>query len=512
MTSRSRLPVGLLTLLAALAAPVARADEPTDSPLQFGPWVYPEPDGHDSHERPPGWDIFAVPEPPPFWIAPEYPLAVAFIPANPGNFTANGLESFDYVVVHTMQGSYNGTISWFQNPMAVVSTHYVMRSNDGEVTQMVLDKDRAYHVGNSNRYALGIEHEGFVEDPNKWYTWATYSSSARLTRWLTIQHAIPVDRTHIVGHSELPSQTHTDPGGGWNWNLYMALIKEVVPPSEIHGVAVDRSKPCTLTANVATEVKRTAMPGGLQPPEDKCAVAAGATLNYWHARRDIDGHHRLFMPAGEGPCAGNNGLDADAYISAAEWSALCPDEAIAAAGVTVQLDGAGPITTGPGGGFTFMTGPGAHTIEAAADGIFQPASQPVDVAVYPGARVVIALDPVPAPDPTDATTDPTTDPTDPTAGETAGETSGIGEAGSGGEEAGETSSASAGETTGGPAGDTGNTPTGGQDSVGAPALPDGYGQDDAGCGCASTSPTGPGLVLLGMLGMLALPRRRRRAR
>jgi N-acetyl-anhydromuramyl-L-alanine amidase AmpD len=102
-------------------------------------------------------------------------------------------------------------------PDSVVSTHYVMRSVDGEVTQMVLDKDRAYHVGSSNRYALGIEHEGFVDDPGKWYTWATYSSSALLTRWLTIKHDIPVDRDHIVGHVELPNQTHTDPGGGWNW-------------------------------------------------------------------------------------------------------------------------------------------------------------------------------------------------------------------------------------------------------------------------------------------------------
>ena len=218
---------------------------------------------------------------------------------------------------------------------------------------MVLDKDKAYHVGNSNRYALGIEQEGFIDDPDKWYTWATYTSSARLTRWMAIKHGIPVDRQHIVGHSELPNQSHTDPGPGWNWNLYMPLITEVVPPSEIRGVTVDRSKPCTLTANVDTPLLRTAMPTDLQPAEDRCPVAAGTPLNYWHARRDIDGHHRLFMPAGEGPCVGA-GLDTDAYIVAADWTALCPDEAIAAAGITVTIDGGGPITTNPDGSFAYL--------------------------------------------------------------------------------------------------------------------------------------------------------------
>ena len=506
---RSRL---LLLALAALAPGLARADN------LVGPWAHIEPDGHDSHERPPGWDTYAVPEPPDFWIAPEYPLAAAFIPANPGNFTANGIDSYDYVVVHTMQGSYGGTISWFQNPAAVVSTHYVMRASDGEVTQMVLDKDRAYHVGNSNRYALGIEHEGFVDEPDKYYTWATYSASAYLTRWLTIKHAIPVDRQHIVGHSELPSQTHTDPGNGWNWDLYMALIREVVSPSEIRGVVVDRSKPCTLTASAATQVKRTAMAAYLQAPADLCEVAAGTTLDYWHARRDIDGHHRLFMPAGEGPCLGMNGLDADAYIIAADWSALCPDEAMAAVGVTVQLDGGGPITSGPDGGFTFSAGAGPHTVDAAQDGVFMPASQPFELAVYPGARVVLALDPVPAPDPTsDTTTDPTSDPTgDPTTatgsdtgplpGDTTGDGTGIGDAGTGGDDAG--SDPTEPDPTTGTVDTTGIS--GG--SEGGPALPQGYGDDDSGCGCVSASgSSAPTLATLLLFGVWAAPRRRRRA-
>ena len=112
----------------------------------------------------------------PSWLDAEYPLAATFTPAAPSNYTAGGIVSHDFIVVHTMQGYYAGAISWFQNPSSDVSAHFCMRSDDGEVTQMVYLDDRAWHVGNSNSYAIGIEHEGFVEEP-AWYTWEMYQSS-----------------------------------------------------------------------------------------------------------------------------------------------------------------------------------------------------------------------------------------------------------------------------------------------------------------------------------------------
>jgi len=473
--------------------------------LPPGPWDLAEADGEDHHERPPGWDLYAVPELPPVAIAAEYPLAAGFVPANPGNYLVDGMESYDYVVVHTMQGSYAGSMAWFQNPNSKVSAHYVMRSVDGEVTQMVLDKDRGYHVGSMNRYSLGIEHEGFVDDPGKWYTWATYTSSARLARWLTLKHDIPVDRDHIVGHVELPNQTHYDPGKGWNWTLYMALVREVVPPGEIRGVAVDRSRACTLVASVDTVVKRSALATALNPAADLCPVPAGAALQYWHARRDIDGHHRLIMPPGEGPCAGVNGLDADGYIIAADFSPLCPDEDIAAAGATLRLDGGAQTVAAADGSFSFLTSQGAHVVDGGADGLYEPASEDVELAVYPGALLVIALDPAPAPDPGDSSSggSDSGDPGDTSGGDATGASTGA--PGSSGDEGGLTSS-------GGPAGPTGEQPTTGGSPADPPppALPDGYGQDDAsGCACRHGSPA-PGPLLLA-LGLLGLGRARRRS-
>lgn len=154
----------------------------------------------------------------------DYPPA-AWVPAASSNYrVANrGPNDVNLVVIHTMQGSYAGSISWFQNPASEVSAHYLIRSSDGAVTQMVSDKDVAYHAGSANSRSLGIEHEGYVDDP-AWYTDTMYRSSADVTRHITSKFDIARDRAHIQGHSEVPGATHTDPGSNWNWGVYMSYV------------------------------------------------------------------------------------------------------------------------------------------------------------------------------------------------------------------------------------------------------------------------------------------------
>ncbi|MEV4751518.1 N-acetylmuramoyl-L-alanine amidase [Streptosporangium sp. NPDC049248] len=132
-------------------------------------------------------------------------------------------NAIDRIVVHVTQGSYAGTISWFQNPAAQVSAHYVVSSSDGDITQMVREKDRAWHAGNHNSRSVGIEHEGYVDNAS-WFTDAMYRASAALTRSIADRYGIPKDRTHIVGHVEVPGADHTDPGPNWNWTRYMQFV------------------------------------------------------------------------------------------------------------------------------------------------------------------------------------------------------------------------------------------------------------------------------------------------
>lgn len=152
----------------------------------------------------------------------DYPPA-AWVPADSSNYTGGRSGSISTIVVHVTQGAYAGAISWFQNPEANVSAHYVIRSSDGEVTQMVRDADTAWHARDANGTSIGLEHEGFVDDP-AWFTDAMYRSSAELTKHLAETHGIPKNRDSIVGHNEVPGNDHGDPGPNWDWGFYMSLV------------------------------------------------------------------------------------------------------------------------------------------------------------------------------------------------------------------------------------------------------------------------------------------------
>ena len=161
-------------------------------------------------------------------------------PAHSSNYTASRSAAVSAVTLHTAQGSYAGTISWFKNSTSNVSAHYVIRSSDGQVTQMVRNAHTAWHVRNQNSYTLGIEHEGYVNN-SSWYTSAMYNASAALVRNFCSKYsAITCSSAYkgapssginvlptsvkIKGHQHFSGQTHTDPGINWNWASYYTRL------------------------------------------------------------------------------------------------------------------------------------------------------------------------------------------------------------------------------------------------------------------------------------------------
>jgi hypothetical protein len=162
-------------------------------------------------------------------VAPEsddYPLA-RWVPAYAGNYTAGRQYGpLAFIVIHDTEGSYYSAINWFQNPNSRASAHYVIRSADGEITQMVREANTAWHAGNwdYNVRSFGIEHEGYMHQPG-WYTEAMYQSSAALSRHLADRYNLKKDRAYVIAHSEVPGATHQDPGPYWNWNYYMSLVR-----------------------------------------------------------------------------------------------------------------------------------------------------------------------------------------------------------------------------------------------------------------------------------------------
>ncbi len=157
---------------------------------------------------------------PPSW----YPQ-LRWSPAAPENYAVGrGGERVSGIVIHGTDGPYASVFSWFHDPVANASAHYVVRAADGEITQFVTEADTAFHARGVNRTTIGIEHEF---DPRRGigYTAAQYRSSAGLVCAIARRYGLPLDRTHILAHSELPGADHADPGPTWDWSYYMSLVR-----------------------------------------------------------------------------------------------------------------------------------------------------------------------------------------------------------------------------------------------------------------------------------------------
>jgi len=157
---------------------------------------------------------------PPSW----YPTT-RWVPASSENFS-EGRDGarVTFIVIHASDGTYAGAQSWFRQPRAKVSSHYLIRARDGEITQMVAEKDTAFHARGSNRGSIGIEHE-FSPRDGIGFTDAQRRSSARLVCAIAHRYGIPLDRAHVLGHAETPNADHPDPGPQWDWSGYMRLFR-----------------------------------------------------------------------------------------------------------------------------------------------------------------------------------------------------------------------------------------------------------------------------------------------
>lgn len=216
------------TYEATYTAPVET--QPASGAETYAAEAYEEPYTGAYPEQPVAEQPVAEPQVAGSGYTPGYEGAMWYPASDYGNYTAaNRPEShpIDKIVVHTTQGSYESAMNWFQDPASGVSAHYTVRSADGLVGQSVSEQNIAHHAGNwdYNQTSVGIEHEGYVEDPS-WYTDEMYRSSAQLGAHLVNTYGIPVDRQHIIGHDEVPGATHTDPGPYWDWDLYMGYVQE----------------------------------------------------------------------------------------------------------------------------------------------------------------------------------------------------------------------------------------------------------------------------------------------
>lgn len=344
-------------------------------------------------------------------LNPQDPFAARFI-ASPHHSGRSG-AAIDRVVIHTTQGSYAGAVSWFQNSSSQVSSHYVIRSSDGEITQMVLLENRAWHAGNSNYNArsVGIEHEGYVSDPGRWYTEAMYSQSAQLVAWLTDRYGIPRDRAHIIGHYQIPSSGsgaacspnattcggaghHTDPGNGgtaWNWDHFMDLMNGGSSGgSSSGGTGAVQVVGVTYNAELGSQARIAGATVAIGQNGTTLATTTANATGYWEFNVPAAGVYQL-----EASAQGYQSAtwDVDAAAGSPNWASMGLSPAVAVQngtyrGVVYQGPGVGenPIsgalvtlstgltyTTGDNGAFVFDLPAGDVSATATRDG-FTPAT------------------------------------------------------------------------------------------------------------------------------------------
>ncbi len=145
------------------------------------------------------------------------------------------------VIIHTCEGSYSGCWGWLVNASSGVSAHYVVNESGSEISQLVKEADRAYHIGatydctlnnsvecwrngfSSNHFTVGIEHAGFANQAS--WPAGQIDASAKLTCDITKGHGIPRDKFHILAHGQLQPYNRVDPGPNWPWDQYITKIK-----------------------------------------------------------------------------------------------------------------------------------------------------------------------------------------------------------------------------------------------------------------------------------------------
>ena len=183
---------------------------------------------------------FADPPNPTFGPGPDYAGSVWHASPNYSSRPAGDIGKVAMIIIHSCEGAYSGCWGWLVNSQAGVSAHYVVKEDGSEISQLVKESNKAWHIGasykcslngnldcwrdgyNANSFTVGIEHAGFASQQS-WNS-NLIDKSAKLTCDITKGHGIPRDSKHIVAHGKLQPYDRVDPGPNWPWTTYLNKV------------------------------------------------------------------------------------------------------------------------------------------------------------------------------------------------------------------------------------------------------------------------------------------------
>lgn len=104
------------------------------------------------------------------------------------------------IIIHWIVGNLAAADATFTKTSAGTSAHYGVE--DSTIHQYVLEQNVAYHAGvySVNQESVGIEHSA---SPDRPASESTYKTSGELIYEIAKRYNIPLDRQHILKHSEV---------------------------------------------------------------------------------------------------------------------------------------------------------------------------------------------------------------------------------------------------------------------------------------------------------------------
>ncbi|MEO6951912.1 MAG: N-acetylmuramoyl-L-alanine amidase [Polyangia bacterium] len=235
---------------------------------------------------------------------PEYAGALWFDTSCTGKCNIGRNATVDTIVIHDTEGGWTASVATLQNDPGK-SVHYIVDADGSRVGQFRPEADTTWHSGNAvyNARSVGIEHVGYAADAAG-YADGLYATSEKLVTDIRTRHSVPVDRTHIIGHYQVPdgavigesaapcslllascetsasyggASNHRDPGPQWQWCPYMQSLGGSCTCNDAHAHfnCTTNKKQAVRCDNGVVEVRTCASACVAQPSgeDDLCELA-----------------------------------------------------------------------------------------------------------------------------------------------------------------------------------------------------------------------------------------------
>ena len=173
-------------------------------------------------------------------FAPDTALPCAVVPAVNVEARRGSVRPSLLILHYTGMSSAAKAVEWLACAQSRVSCHYVI-GNDGLITQLVPESQRAWHAGVSqwggntdiNSASIGIE----IQNPGHEHGYPDFSPAqmagvAALSRDIIARHALSPQS--VLAHSDVAPARKIDPGEKFDWRwLYTQGVGHWIEPEPL---------------------------------------------------------------------------------------------------------------------------------------------------------------------------------------------------------------------------------------------------------------------------------------